>query len=137
MRWLDGRIGYEADPRQSERFISECGLDGSKGVATPGVESTFTELEADTELSAKTHTAFRGPAARGNYLAADRIDAQFDCKEVCRWMSRPTEHAWQALKRVCRFFRGAPRLVCTYPQQTVRGIDVYADADWGASTFAR
>ena len=130
VRWLDGRIEYEADPRQSERLISECGLDGSKGVATPGVKSTFTELEADTELSAKTHTAFRGSAARGNYLAADRIDAQFACKEVCRWMSRPTEHAWQALKRVCRFFRSAPRLVYTYPQQTVRGIDVYTDTDW-------
>ena len=64
VRWLDGRIEYEADPRQSERLISECGFDGSKGVATPGVKSTFTELEADTELSAKTHTAFRGPAVR-------------------------------------------------------------------------
>ena len=44
VRWLDGRIGYEAGPRQSERFISECGLNGSKGVATPGVKPTFTEL---------------------------------------------------------------------------------------------
>ena len=137
VRWLDGRIEYEADPRQSERLISECGLDGSKGVATPGVKPTFTELEADTELATKLHTAFRGSAARGNYLAADRIDAQFACKEVCRWMSRPTEHAWQALKRVARFFRSAPRLVYTYPQQTVRGIDVYTDTDWAGCPKTR
>jgi hypothetical protein len=137
VRWLEGRIEYEADPRQSERLISECGLDGSKGVATPGVKPTFTELEADTELATKLHTAFRGSAARGNYLAADRIDAQFACKEVCRWMSRPTEHAWQALKRVARFFRSAPRLVYTYPQQTVRGIDVYTDTDWAGCPKTR
>ena len=39
VRWPDGRIEHEADPRQSERLISECGLDGSNGVATPWGEA--------------------------------------------------------------------------------------------------
>ena len=76
--------------------MAACGLEGEnvKGVAAPGVKPTFKDLDTDNELDASLHTAFRGSAARGNYLAADRIDAMFACKEVCRWMSRPTEHSW-------------------------------------------
>ncbi len=82
MRWCPDRVEYEADPRQVERLIAECGLEGCKPMATPGVKATFTELENDEELPRRLHTAFRGAAARSNYLAADRIDAQFSCKEI-------------------------------------------------------
>ena len=137
IRWCDGHIEYEADPRQAEKLIAECGLEGAKSVATPGVKSSFHELEEDTPLAPGRHTAFRGSAARGNYLAADRPDAQFACKEVCRWMSGPSEQAWTALKRVGRFLSSAPRLVYTYPQQTVEGIDVYTDTDWAGCARTR
>ena len=83
IRWLDGRIEYECDPRQVERLVAECGLDGAKAVSTPGLKPTFKELEEDSaELPSHLTTAFRGAAARGNYLAADRLDAQFACKEM-------------------------------------------------------
>ena len=139
IRWCDGRIEYEADPRQAERLIAECGLEGPevKHVATPGVKPTFTELEMDEALPSKLNTAFRGAAARGNYLAADRIDAQYACKEICRWMSKPTVQAWGALKRVCRYLCGVPRLVYKYPQQTVEGVDVYTDTDWAGCPKTR
>ncbi len=93
IRWCEDRIEYEADPRQVERLVAECGLEGAKCVATPGVKATFKKLEEDTELPSHLTTAFRGAAARGNYLSADRLDVQFACKEVCRWMARPTVHA--------------------------------------------
>ena len=137
MRWCEGRIEYEADPRQAEKLAAECGLEGAKAVATPGVKSSFHELEEDTPLEPRLHTAFRGSAARANYLAADRLDAQFACKEVCRWMSSPSHHAWQALKRICRFLQGLPRVVYTYPQQTVDDVDVYTDTDWAGCVETR
>ncbi len=137
VRWCEGRLEYEADPRQVERLIAECGLTGSKPVATPGVKPTFRDLEEDQELEPRLHTAFRGAAARGNYLAADRIDAQYACKEVCRWMSRPTAYSWQALKRLCRYLQGLPRLVYRYEQQTVQCIDVYTDTDWAGCPKTR
>ena len=34
--WYDDRIEYEADPRQAERLINECGLTGANAMATPG-----------------------------------------------------------------------------------------------------
>ena len=61
----------------------------------------------------------------------------FACKEICRWMSRPSEHSWLALKRVCRFFAGRPRLVYKYPQQSVGEVDVYTDTDWAGCPKTR
>jgi len=138
IRWLDGRIEYERDPRQIERLIAECGLDGAKAVATPGLKATFKELEEDSEeLPSHLTTAFRGAAARGNHLAVDRLDAQFACKEICRWMSKPSKHAWKALKRLCRYLAGAPRLVYVYEQQEVDAVDVYTDTDWAGCPLTR
>ena len=137
IRWGDGCIEYEADPRQIERLVAECGLEGAKAVATPGVKPTFRKLEEDTELPSHLVTAFRSAAARGNYLAADRLDVQFACKEVCRWMAKPTAHAWEALKRVCRFLNRAPRLVYEYRQQSVSHVDVYTDTDWAGCPKTR
>ena len=47
--------------------------------------------EEETELLPQDARRFRSIAARCNFLAADRIDIQFVCKEVCRRMSVPCE----------------------------------------------
>ena len=131
MRWCKDHIEYDADPRQVERLVAECGLEGANSMVTPSVKVTFSEHEVDEALPPHLHTAFRGAAARANYLAADRIDIQYSCKEVCRWMAKPTLQAWGALKRSCRFLNGLPRLVYTYPKQEIECIDVYTDTDLG------
>ena len=110
--------------------MRECGLDGAKPMGTPGVKAGYKELEQDTQLTQRHHTAFRGAAARSNYLAADRLDVQHATKEVCRSMSNPTDQGWKALKRIARFLAGKPRLIYRYRQQEVHGIDVYSDTDW-------
>ena len=50
IRWCDGRIEYEADPRQAEKLIAECGLEGAKATATPDVKCSFHGLEEDKPL---------------------------------------------------------------------------------------
>jgi hypothetical protein len=137
VRWKDDAIYYEADPRQAEKLILECGLEGANAVATPGVKETGAQLAADKDLEQNLHTAFRGAAARANYLAADRPDLQFSAKEVCRWMSAPTASAWAALKRMVRYLVGLPRLVFVFPDQVVDTIDAYADTDWAGCARTR
>ena len=61
VRWLDGKIEYDADPRQSERLIAECGLEGAKGMAPPGVKVGLAESESDDELARYLTAAVRGP----------------------------------------------------------------------------
>jgi len=132
-QWLE----YEADPRQAERLIGDCGLEGAKPVATPGVRSTTEELERDKPLEPRLHTAFRGAAARGNYLSVDRLDCHYACKEVCRWMAHPSEASWTALKRLGRYLAGLPRLVYTYREQEVEWLDAYTDTDWAGCPRTR
>ena len=84
----------------------------------------------DKELAAGLGTAFRGSAARANDVSADKCDAQFVSKEVCRFMSKPTSQACMALKRICRFYNGSPRLIYRFPRQPAEPVDVYTDTDW-------
>ncbi len=137
VRWTTEGVEYEADPRQAEKLIAECGLTGANTVATPGQRLAFAELEKDLPLENRLHTAFRGAAARANYLAADRVDLQFAAKEVCRWMSSPTEQSWAALKRLCRYLSGLPRMVYTFNFQEAKGIEVYTDTDWAGCPRTR
>ena len=43
IRWCDGQLDYDADPRQAGKLTAECGLEGSNAVSTPGVKRTFRE----------------------------------------------------------------------------------------------
>jgi len=137
VRWCEDHLEYEADPRQVERLVADCGLEQCKTVGTPGVRAAFKELEEDSELKKELHTAFRGASARGNYLSTDRVDCQFACKEVCRYMAKPTTHAWGALKRLCRFLSGVPRLVYMFKRQDAGTLDVYTDTDWAGCPRTR
>ena len=137
LRWTPHGLEYEADPRQAEKLISECGLTGSSTTATPGLRVAFEEVEKDEPLEEELHTAFRASAARANYLAADRIDCQFAAKEICRWMAAPTRHSWTAMKRLCRYLVGLPRLVYCYRWQSVDAINIYTDTDWGGCPRTR
>ena len=137
VRWGADGIEYEADPRQAEKLIAECGLTGANTAATPGVRISFDEATKNEELEPRLHTAFRGAAARANYLAADRVDCQFAAKEICRCMAQPNQASWNALKRLCRYLVGLPRLVFVYRWQTASAIDVYTDTDWAGCPRTR
>lgn len=52
-------------------------------------------------------------------------------------MSKPTESSWQALKRLCRYLVGLPRMIFHYRWQQVDHIDVYTDTDWAGCPRTR
>ncbi len=137
IRWTAQGVEYEADPRQAEALLHECGLQGANTVATPGVKESSAQIAEDQPLEERLHTAYRSSAARANYLAADRPDIQFASKEVCRWMSAPTSCGWNGLKRLTRFLGGQPRLVYSFPFQEVEAIDVEVDTDWAGCARTR
>ena len=60
VRWLDTALELEADPRQIEKLVAECGLEGAKSVGTPGTKHTFQDLEGELPLKESLHTPFRG-----------------------------------------------------------------------------
>ena len=138
VKWTEHGIEYEADPRQAEKLIRDLKFDaGVKTVVTPGVKLTREQLDADQPLPNSKISPYRAVVARGNYLSADRPDVQYASKEVCRWMSAPTESSLQALKRLVRYLKGHQRMVYKYPWQAVDTIDVYSDTDWAGCIRTR
>ena len=138
VRWTETGIEYEADPRQLGKLLRDLNLDdGVKSASAPGVKMTAEGLAADEPLAQDKHTAFRAVAARCNYLAADRPDCQYAAKEICRWMSSPTEGSLAALKRLGRYLVEARRVVYRYEWQSVTHIDVYTDTDWAGCPKTR
>ena len=138
LRYTPQGFEYEADPRQAEKVLDGLRLDdGCNSVGEPGVKPLLEQLEKDVPLTADLHTEFRGLAARSNYLSADRIDLQVSAKEICRFMSCPTELSMNGLTKLGRYLLGHKRLVYTYPWQEASGIDVYSDTDWSGCPRTR
>ena len=52
-------------------------------------------------------------------------------------MSRPTDIAMGALKRLARFLRARPRLVFSFNFQAAASLDVYTDTDWAGCPKTR
>ena len=80
---------------------------------------------------------YRAVVARANYLSSDRPELQFSGKEVCRWMSAPTDLSLAALKRLVRYVHGHKRLVYHYPWQMVSRVDTYSGTDWAGCLKTR
>ncbi len=137
IRWTPEGLEYEADPRLHEQVVQDLGLKGCKGVGTPGVKPTYEQIQSDKELERKKERPYRAIAARMNYLAADRPDMQYAAKEICRWMSSPTEVGLVAMKRLGRYLAQQPRLVFKYPWQRATHIDCYSDTDWAGCPRTR
>ena len=57
----------------------------------------------DVELSLDQSSAFRSIAARTNYLAMERSDAQCVCKGIGVVMVRPIVRDWDKLKRLTKY----------------------------------
>ena len=104
-------------------------------MATPGQKLSIEQLVEDKPLP--DLTLFRALAARANYLAQDRPDLQFAAKEVCRFMSAPTETSEGALKRLGRYLLGHMRMIYRYDFQRAEGIEVYSDTDWSGCPRTR
>ncbi len=143
IRYTDGGLELEADPRHAELVVRDLELEGTKVSKTPGVkpearkvvkkdeESDGEEVEDDEPMEAKDATRYRAIVARLNYMAADRADIQFAVKEAARHMSTPTKSNWHALKRIGQYLKGRPRLVLRYQWQSCGGTVVtYTDSDW-------
>ena len=75
-------------------------------------------------------------AARAHFLAADRPELPLGAKEVCRWMSAPTELGHGGLKRLGRYVLDHKRLVYVYPWQGAKHVETYSDTDWAGCTEA-
>ena len=149
VRWTKSGIDYEPDQRHAEMVIRDLGLEQAKAVTSPGTkedqalgstpdlglsiddQGEAAEQIASSLLDAADAKLFRSVVARCNYLAQDRVDIQYACKECSRHMAKPCQGDWAALKRIGRYLKGAPRLVQHFRWQKMpEAVAVFTDSDW-------
>ena len=83
-------------------------------------------------------TRYKSLVARANYLAADRPDIQFACRELSIAMSKPINDDWTKLKRLGRYLEEKPRLVHKYARlSTTRALRTFTDASWAGDKKTR
>ena len=155
VRWCDDCLLYEADPRHVEKLLRDAGLEDCKSLSTPGVKSTTASVVLDDgvvpsgdgvqpdpgprKLDREEMRVYRSAVARCNYLAADRFEIAFTTKELCRSMSCPTEEDMVAVRRLCRFLRGLPRMVqrIEFGNYVPSVIRAFVDSDWAGCRRTR
>lgn len=125
----------EADPRHVQILLRELNLENAKATATPGVRCDDTDSEP---LTAAETSRYRSLVMRGCYLALDRPDIAYACKELARSMSSPKKCDWNGLKRLGRYLKGVPRLIWRYPDQIDQSrFTMFTDSDDAGCTKTR
>ena len=137
VRWTDEGLEYEADPRHAEIAIRE--MQPRRGYVTPIDKARSMALTWKTgrTMNAKDAAQYRGLAARLNYLALDRPDIAFACKEASRVMSEPEHQDWERLERLAGYLKTYPRLVYKYAWQKAGPLNAATDSDWAGCIATR
>ena len=138
LEWNQDHITLEPDPRDIELVLKEMGMEECKGSTCIHVDADKDDAESNAPLTREEQIAFRSIAARLNFLAHDRVDIQFACKEVCRRMAKPVQQDWTAIKKICRYLRQAPRMAMRFEEQEAQSeIVVSTDTDYAGCRKTR
>ena len=90
------------------------------------------------KLDKQRALVYRANVARANYLSQDRSDIQYQVKELCRFMSDPTEAYWLMLKRLARYLIAHPRVIVKFEYQgKVDVVDAWTDTDYAGCHESR
>ena len=92
----------------------------------------------DQEMLPEDQSRYRALAARLIFLAVDRPDLLYAAKECSGRMSKVRNKDWEALKRICLYLIGCPRMVHSYRwQDEPNSLTVYSDAYWAGCRESR
>ena len=108
--YSDSGLTWQADARHAELAVAELGLQAarpqtSQGGAKPNAPLHHEELELDGQK------AYHSVSARLSYLASDRPDIAFACKECSRAVGKATRADLTRLKRIGRYLLNTPRVI--------------------------
>ena len=72
------------------------------------------------------------------FVAIDRPEIGYVSKELCRAVSRPTQHAWEHLKHAARYLQHRPRVQWVYASQRPPAVvDAFSDSDFAGCRTSR
>ena len=135
----DSGLAWEAAPRHAKLAVAELGLQAARPQTSPGGAKPSAPLDHE-ELEPDGQKAYHSVSARLAYLAADRPDIAFSCKECSRAVEKATRPDLTHLKHIGRYLLRTPRAVWEFPLQTEESIvtiDGLSNADAAGCTTTR
>ena len=111
--------------------MAELGLQAARPQTSPGGAKPNAPLDHE-ELEPDGQKAYYSVSARLSYLASDRPDLAFACKECRRAVGKATRSDLTHLKRIGRYLLDTPRVIWEFPPQQEENIvmiDGLSDAD--------
>ncbi|KAK2991573.1 hypothetical protein RJ640_013833 [Escallonia rubra] len=107
----------------------------SKPIANPMAPKSFSLKNKDSLFH--DPTLFRSIVGGLQYLTMTRPDLSYAINVVCQHMHRPTQAAFQLMKRILRYVKGTTQLGLQI--RSASSLDLYAfyDADWAGCPSSR
>jgi hypothetical protein len=126
-RSIDGTI-HITQKRYIEDVLRRFRMDSANPVSTP-IEKC--ELLGITEESSSTSAPYREAVGCLMYLAvATRPDIAFAVGYVSRFLEKPKERHWSAVKRIFKYLRGTSALGIRYDALGNAQLETYSDSDF-------
>ena len=129
--YSDSGLTWEADPRNAELAVAELGFQAARPQTSPDGAKPSAPLDHE-ELEPHGQRAYHSVSARLAYLASDRPDIAFACKECSRAVGKATRADLTLLKRTGRYLLHTTRAVWEVPlqnEESIVTIDGLSDAD--------
>jgi hypothetical protein len=132
----DGSVSL-SQQRYIESILVEFDMIDCKGASTPigsGVKLVASEDDFNEEIAHK----FRRCLGSVMYvMTCTRPDLCYAISKLSRYMSKPNEQHWIAMKRVLRYLQQTAHVSLLLDSDSTLTVTGYCDADWGTDTDDR
>ncbi|CAH9078354.1 unnamed protein product [Cuscuta europaea] len=132
-------LGIEVIPTPTGVFLSQrqyilhildnCKMSSEKDATTP-MSSTLVESVADSPPMADPQL-YRRALGLLQYLAFTRPDLSFSINRLSQYMHHPSEHHWQAVKRILRYLKGTINFGLFLRRNCSLNLTAFSDSNWG------
>eukprot|EP00253_Pinus_taeda_P017290 PITA_17290 len=126
---------FFSQARYVDQVLSRFSMEECKAVITP----TVMGLKLSREDSSKDFdpSLYKSIVGSLMYLTTTRPDIMYAGSLISRFMERPKEAHWQAVKRILRYVKGTKRFGILYNVSDHSDLVGYTDSDWAGSVDDR
>ncbi|XP_019158580.1 PREDICTED: uncharacterized protein LOC109155350 [Ipomoea nil] len=110
-------------------ILQQTKMGDAKPVHTPAGPKA--DLHEDANSSPSDSMVYRRVVGLLQYLSITRPDLSFTVNRLAQFMHSPTEHQWQAVKRVLWYLKGTTFHGLFLRRGTPLVLTAYSDSDWG------
>ena len=112
-----------------ETLVKKFGMRESKVMKTPAAELRLCPAADDEKVL--SHVPYRELAGSLMWLSVcSRPDITYAVNTVCRFVEKPTEGHWKALKRILRYVKGSMKSGLLFGNGGDSELVGYTDSDW-------